>query len=703
MSYNENEFKESANKKAKIVWMILSLLLSAAYRTELVEGRYTLPNYIIFLLLCWIPFFIGLAVLKVKGKSTSVYRHIIAVGYGAFYTYIIFTTASPMAFVYILPLTSMLVLYKNRNFMLYCGITNTIVVILNAIYKYMSGMNSSVDMHDYMLQISCIILCYSCFILSINHLNSSDGALMDSIKGNLQRIITTVEQVKVASTSIVDGITVVRELADENKQGAYSVVNHMAELTKNNDILQEKAMSSMDRTTDINTQVEHVAALIEQIVLLINESSEHANKSSVELNDVVKTTTSMAQLSSEVENVLNEFKKEFEMVKKETGTIESITSQTNLLALNASIEASRAGNAGKGFAVVADEIRNLSTETQKSSSRIMSALGHLEETSGKMTQSVTQTLDLNKIITEKVIQVNQSVSSIAADSNQLGDNIQVVDSAMKEVEASNQKMVGNMQQICDAIETMTDCIDNSNETSKTMLNKYAESALNVNNIETVIGNLMEELGSGGFMGVQDVKPGMKAVILLPDETGKGFKEYKGEILENAAPDLLFVFRQGQPIPSLKSKAQTCKLRIVKDNVLYSWNDIPVTAAKGHAENCCRLTIHSNPEVMNRRKYPRMPLSNHCTVTVKDTGRNFRGKMVNISANGFAFAVKDEEFTQAKGKHITLNISDFALPDSSILEGMIIRSTNNDGEFIVGCRMPEDNISILGYVEKNYSE
>ncbi len=79
------------------------------------------------------------------------------------------TTESPIAFTYILPVMAM-------------------------------------DMKNYQLQLSCIILCYSCYVMSIRHLNESDGALADNIKADLKRVVDTVEQVKTASNSIVDGV-----------------------------------------------------------------------------------------------------------------------------------------------------------------------------------------------------------------------------------------------------------------------------------------------------------------------------------------------------------------------------------------------------------------------------------------------------------------------------------------------------------------
>lgn len=703
MEYNENLFKEMANKKVKIVWLVFNLLLTASYGADVQNGIRTLQYYIIFLLLCWIPFIVGQIFLWVQGKACTAYRFVLAIGYGIFYTYVICTTESPIAFIYILPLASLLVLYKNRNFMIGCGIVSTICVIINWVYKMSLGMNSAADQKTYQLQLSCVILCYICYVVSINHLNRSDGALTDSIKANLNRVITTVQQVKGASNAVVDGVTVVRELSDENKQGAHSVVNKMADLSHNNELLYDKALSSMDMTTDITGQTQNVAALIEQIADLIEKTINHAQTSSTELGEVVENTNSIAELSGEVENVLKEFDKEFAMVKEETGTIEGITYQTNLLALNASIEAARAGAAGKGFAVVAEQIRNLSTGTQNSSSQIMTALNSLGETSAKMTQAILKTLELIQLTMKKVSQINTSVSSISEDSQLLGSNIKIIDSAVKNVENSNQQLVSNMRQICNAMQDMTDCISTSDETTKTMLSKYAETATNVNRIETVVNKLMIELGAGGFMGVQDILSGMKADLFVPGSTSQGTQEWKGEILERKETELIIRLDTPTADHNSKSKVSGCQLRIVVENVLYNWDNIKWTPAKGYDSRCISIKIESNPTIMNRRKYPRMPISYPCEITFTGSGTKYNGRTVNISANGFAFSARDKAFADCRDENVSISVSGFEFLQNHPLNGCVIRSTDNDGEYIVGCRMDEDDITIRDYVKENYKE
>jgi len=700
MEYNESYFKAKSNAKARTVWLILIAIMTLSYGSETSQGLHSAKYYTTFLLMAWVPFFIGILILKINGKASSVYKEIVAVGYGSFYTYVILTTDSAIAFGYILPLTSMLILFKDRKYMIRCGIANEIIVIVHLVLHNMYGINPSIVLNDYYLQISTILLCYICYVVSIDHLNESDGALVNSIRDNLDRVVTTVGQVKGASSSIVDGVTVVRELADENRQGADSVVKSMEELTQNNDILYTKTMSSMDKTSDINMQVQNVAALIEKMVNLIQESIEHANLSAEELADVVTTTNTMADLSAHVEQVLENFKQDFDMVKEETGTIEGITFQTNLLALNASIEAARAGAAGKGFAVVADQIQGLSVETKNSSGRIRDALTHLDETSGKMTQSITQTLELIQTTREKLTLVKDSVTSITNDSTTLGENIKVIDGAMKDVESSNHDMVDNMKQVCDTMDVMTKCINQSDDVSRTMLSKYEESAINVNKIETIVGKLMGELGTGGFMGIGDAKPGMK-VILIAKNGSSSFTAH-GEVTESLDGGITARLHvpSGSSIDT-RNRNFTYELQISVTNALYIWENAEITTMRGQSSDMYKITVTTNPKVVNRRKYPRMPISNKCTITVKQNGKQYNGQMINISAGGFAFSVRDNFFSSAIGSDITLSIPDLPVENARQLEGHIIRSTDNENVFIVGCRMPEDNTAVEQYVQNNY--
>ena len=112
MNYDENLFKEKANKKARRIWLVFALLLSANYGSDAAGHLYPMNQYVIFLILCWVPFLVGDIILKIKGKASDLYRLDLVIGYGIFYTFVLCTTASPIAFTYILPVTSLLVLYS---------------------------------------------------------------------------------------------------------------------------------------------------------------------------------------------------------------------------------------------------------------------------------------------------------------------------------------------------------------------------------------------------------------------------------------------------------------------------------------------------------------------------------------------------------------------------------------------------------------
>ncbi|MDE6218832.1 MAG: PilZ domain-containing protein, partial [Lachnospiraceae bacterium] len=679
-----------------IVWATMCVLLPGIYAGEIAKGRMSHATFLMMLVFCWVPYILAFLQLRIKGKANDQYKVIVAAGYGIFYGFVVVTINSTIAFCFMLPVASVLILFKNKKLIWGVGIYNIIMIFVQNALIYMRGQSADGHMLQVEMELACTIMCYLGYILSIDHLSKSDDAMVGAMHNNLNKVIHTVDQVKDASSAIVDGVTVVRELADENKQGAIDVVESMNTLSSNNTTLGEKAMSSLDMTEDINTQVENVASLVTKMADLINESATHAKTSSNELSAVADATNEMADVSGEVEKVLNEFKMEFEMVKKETGTIEKITSQTNLLALNASIEAARAGEAGKGFAVVADEIRDLSMGTKNSSNSILTALSHLEDTAEKMTDSITKILQLITDAQGKVNHVDESVASISNESAELADGIQVVEKAMQDVEAANRNLVENMKQINEVMEIMTQSVLDSEETTKVMLSKYEETANNVINIEDVVGKLIEELGEGGFMGIKDITPGMKVSVFVAGDRSQ--TEYRAEVVSTTDHSIgVGRLTQDNEVLDTQDKTKRYNLHIIVQNALYIWQNVSIGPVKNGERGVNMIRTKGNPKVVNRRKYPRLPISNNCQIRIKDTNFSCDGRMIDISANGFAFKTTARELREAKGKQVSIAVSDFPLLGGKALEGIVLRVSDHDGEFLIGGRMFEDSKKIRDYV------
>ena len=187
------------------------------------------------------------------------------------------------------------------------------------------------------------------------------------------------------------------------------------------------------------------------------------------------------------------------------------------------------------------------------------------------------------------------------------------------------------------------------------------------------------------MGLDDIRPGMKAKVIMTDvQTGNEFHCEVKAVGENC----LKLVSGGLSVDS----SRPCNLCVTVGNVMYCWKDLTIT-------DDLVITVNTQPEILNRRKYPRMDLSNNCTIKLKGTDTTFKGTLDNISANGFAFLTKDPYFVDHKGAKVTISIEDFALADHSVLEGYVIRCSNNEGTYIVGCQMPEDNYYIQTYVNE----
>ena len=170
-----------------------------------------------------------------------------------------------------------------------------------------------------------------------------------------------------------------------------------------------------------------VASAAEQLAASIREIGGQVNQS----NEVVgRAVTAGSETRAKME-ALNE---QVGRIGAVADMISEIAAKTNLLALNATIEAARAGDAGKGFAVVASEVKQLATQTARSTDEITRHIGEVRAATGASVTSVRQ-------IEQTIGEINTIASSIAA--------------AVEEQGAATAEIARNVSETAAAADTMT--------------------------------------------------------------------------------------------------------------------------------------------------------------------------------------------------------------------------------------------------------
>lgn len=145
--------------------------------------------------------------------------------------------------------------------------------------------------------------------------------------------------------------------------------------------------------------VEEILAMIDELNKVVEESSERIK--------------ALVDLSGQIE--------------KFASVISNISKKTNILSLNASIEAARAGDQGRGFAVVASEVRNLASQSAKSSKEITDTILKVQSSVAETVESMQTVYDNatnQKKKADTVGKVLHQVVDAAYTANELARNIE---------------------------------------------------------------------------------------------------------------------------------------------------------------------------------------------------------------------------------------------------------------------------------------
>jgi methyl-accepting chemotaxis protein len=263
----------------------------------------------------------------------------------------------------------------------------------------------------------------------------------EAVKLRIQAILDMAATVERETTGAIDAITVTTRQVDQATQDMSQFASSVAIDTQSVAAASEQALA--------NSQA--VAAAAEQLSSSIHEiAAQIARTAQITQHAVVSGEAAAGTMRSLMDAVGR--------ISEVTKLIGEIASQTNLLALNATIEAARAGEAGRGFSVVAAEVKNLASQTAKSTEDINRQIAEIQSVTEAAVGAMADVGDRVREIDGATTAIAAAIEEQGAATSEIARNVSQTTSAALEVSEKIQNVSLGADQVKGRANDVHTCI-----------------------------------------------------------------------------------------------------------------------------------------------------------------------------------------------------------------------------------------------------
>lgn len=477
---NYSDIKRS-NISILLGYGLMNVILVICYLLEVLKGSRTISYYIIFCILALLPFLVTVAEYKHNPESEKI-KIMLPIGFGIFYCFIIFTTFSPVAYVYSLLIAALLICYGSpRLSALYMSAT-FLANIVQIVYGFFTNHYTSNDLPNIEIRIASYLLFSLYLIVSANNINTSNDKKLKTMEQDKEQISNMMNQLMAASKQLATSIGIVSEKMNILEASTNHTMASMQEVTQGTTDTAESIQLQLEKTNQIQNTIEQVKNRSSIMTEALEDTRAELNSSRENIDTLIDRTKISNDANENVSKELEELNTYTVQMHSIIELIDNITTQTSLLALNASIEAARAGEAGRGFSVVASEISNLATQTQDATVDITTLIENISKELEEVIRVIAQMIENAKEQNKAASNTAKSFSAIADKTTMVYEEAAQMKSIVAELTNANNIIASGIETISAATEEVT---AHSNET-------YEITSENTNTTAE-IGRIIEEL------------------------------------------------------------------------------------------------------------------------------------------------------------------------------------------------------------------
>lgn len=450
---NYSDIKRS-NISILLGYGLMNVILVICYLLEVLKGSRTISYYIIFCILALLPFFVTVAEYKHNPESEKI-KVMLPIGFGIFYCFIIFTTFSPVAYVYSLLIAALLICYGSpRLSALYMSAT-FLANIVQIVYGFFTNHYTSNDLPNIEIRIASYLLFSLYLIVSANNINTSNDKKLKTMEQDKEQISNMMNQLMAASKQLATSIGIVSEKMNILEASTNHTMASMQEVTQGTTDTAESIQLQLEKTNQIQNTIEQVKNRSSVMTEALEDTRAELNSSRENIDTLIDRTKISNDANENVSKELEELNTYTVQMHSIIELIDNITTQTSLLALNASIEAARAGEAGRGFSVVASEISNLATQTQDATVDITTLIENISKELEEVIRVIAQMIENAKEQNKAASNTAKSFSAIADKTTMVYEEAAQMKSIVAELTNANNIIASGIETISAATEEVT--------------------------------------------------------------------------------------------------------------------------------------------------------------------------------------------------------------------------------------------------------
>ena len=458
-------------------YFILSLILEIFAIVLVIRGRESVLFLVAFLLLLNLQIVIRKIQLN-KNIEDKNFKNVIGMGFGIFYTFMVWSNCSDYSFIIVMPILVLVMLYKNTAFSATWSIGVLLVNIINELGLIIRNGISARYVENFTVKISMLCL-LSAFVLIVSNLiKKHNNEKIDAINAEKENVYNLLNKIMGVSDNISIVVNNVSEEMCKLEDSVSNTCAAMKEVSKETSQAAEAIDIQLDKTEEIHKNIKDVEDVSLDVINSIKNVNNEISAGSKNIDSLISRIEHSEKAGADVSRELRTLSEYTIKMQSIMELIDSVTSETNLLALNSSIEAARAGEAGKGFAVVASEITSLAAQTKKATFDIT-----------KLINDISNELEIvlkviNNLIEGNTVQ-NKVLGNLISNVKEISNNISIINNKTGSLSLVIEKLNKNNSAIVESIRNVS--------TSTKEVSMHSEKTYETSNRNNEIVDKVKEL------------------------------------------------------------------------------------------------------------------------------------------------------------------------------------------------------------------